>query len=405
MHGRPVLLVWQGVLEDNLASVELSVQLAAVTAIPAFLDQYWVEDGVLDTERRDKLVTSFIGRLGEGEMVRRGFSSALGVLPGSILRGNEEVVIHALIKCSKITEGTEKWAEMRRDAVKALGCVVCTALPWLNQELVPHVFDCFMIALEDYTVDRRGDTGAWVREAAMSGIECLSLALLSAGVGRVQASIMSQVMPCLAQQATEKIARTKGHAGKAFSSLLWATSCTGQDMPGVARVQEVRAIFPKKPDINWTVESETLPRFVQLLHLPEYKERIILGLIVSIGGLTERLVKNSSESMFAELSRMNTAQLETFTTSLLAVFRRHQKVDRVTITLFKFLDQLLTSSSLEPLLEEKSSQLFSLCKLEITKSGDPNKIMTSGDVPGAALHLPLPQVHRREDVRGSPHIK
>ena len=66
------------------------------------------------------------------------------------------------------------------------------------------------------------------------------------------------------------------------------------------------------------------------------------------------------------------------------MFRRHQKVDRVTIPLFKFLDQLLTSSSLEPLLEEKSSQfslqLFSLCKSEITKSGDPNKIMTSGDV-------------------------
>jgi len=384
LHGRPVLLVWQGVLEDNLASMELSVQQAAVTAIPAFLDQYWVEDGVLDIERRDKLVTSFIGRLGDGEMVRRGFSSALGVLPGSILRGKEEEVIHALIKCSKITEGTEKWAETRRDAVKALGSVVCTALPWLNQELVPHVFDCFMIALEDYTVDRRGDTGAWVREAAMSGIECLSLALLSAGVGKVQASIISQVMPCLAQQATEKIARTRGHAGKVFSSLLWASSCSGQGMPGVARVQEVRAIFPKDADINWTVESETFPRFVQLLHLPEYSERIILGLIVSIGGLTERLVKNSSESMFAELSRMDKAQLETFTTSLLAVFKRHQKVDRVTIPLFKFLDQLLTSSSLEPLLEDKSSQfsfqLFSLCKAEITKSGDPNKIMTSGDV-------------------------
>ena len=384
LHGRPVLLVWQGVLEDNLASAELSMQQAAVTAIPAFLDQYYVENGVLDQERRDKLVTCFMGRLGEGEMVRRGYSSALGVLPGSILRGKEEEVIHALIKCSKITEGTEKWAESRRDAVKALGCVVCTTLTWLNPELVPHVFDCFMIALEDYTVDRRGDTGAWVREAAMGGIESMSLSLLSVGVDRVQSSIMSQLMPCLAQQATEKIARTRGHAGKVFSSLLWATSATGQAMPGIARVQEVRNIFPKDADINWTVESETFPKFVQLLHLPEYSERIILGLIVSIGGLTERLVKNSSESMFAELRSMNKSQLESFATSLLAVFKKNQKVDRVTIPLFKFLDQLLTSSSLESLLEEEANQfsfqLFSLCKTEIIKSGDPNKIMSSGDV-------------------------
>jgi len=384
LHGMPVLTIWQGVLEENLASVELAVQQSAVSAIPAFLDQYFVENGVLDTIKRDKLVNSYVSRLGEGEMVRRGFCSALGVLPGSILRGKEEEVIHALIKCSKITEGTEKWAESRRDAVKALGIVVCTAIPWLNQELVPHVYDCFMTALEDYTVDRRGDTGAWVREAAMTGLESLSLSLLSAGVNNVKPSIIAQVMPCLAQQATEKIARTRGHAGKVFSSLLWATASNGKDMPGIARMSEVRDIFPKDADINWTVEAETFPRFVKLLHLPEYTERIILGLIVSIGGLTERLVKNSSESMFRELSSMDQRQLDSFATSLLTVFKKHQKVDRVTVPLFKFLDQLLTSSCLEAIMDDSknqfSFQLFGLCKAEITKSGDPNKIMSSGDV-------------------------
>eukprot|EP00092_Neocalanus_flemingeri_P020394 GFUD01022092.1.p1 GENE.GFUD01022092.1~~GFUD01022092.1.p1 ORF type:complete len:1159 (+),score=370.35 GFUD01022092.1:112-3588(+) len=384
LHGRPVLLVWQGVLEENLATVELSVQQAAVAAIPAFLDQYWVVDGVLDCERRDKLVSCFIGKLSGGEMVRRGFSSALGVLPGSILRGKEEEVIHALIKCSKITEGTEKWAEARRDAVKALGCVVCTAQGWLSHQLVPHVYDCFLLALEDYTVDRRGDTGAWVREAAMGGVEALTLSLLAGGEEKVQATIVSQLMPCLAQQATEKIARTRGHAGKVFTSLLWATAASGRDLPGVPRLQEVRKIFPKEADINWTVESETFPKFVQLLHLSEYSERILLGLIVSIGGLTERLVKNASESMFAQLRLMNTSQLETFASSMLVVFKRHQKVDRVTIPMFKFIDQLLTSSSLENLLENNTNQfsfqLFSLCKAEISKSGDPNKIMSSSDV-------------------------
>jgi len=385
LHGRPVVSVWQAVLEENLASLELSVQQAGVAAVPAFLDMFWVVDGILDTEKRDNLVTTFIGKLGGGgEMVRRGFSSALGVLPGSILRGKEEEVIHALIKCSKISEGSEKWAEARRDAVKALGNVVCTAQGWLNSQLVPHVFDCFLLAMEDYTLDRRGDTGAWVREAAMSGVESLCLSLLAGGAEKVQASIVSQLMPCLAQQATEKIARTRGHAGKVFSSLLWALSASGQDLPGIPRVQEVREIFPCDSDINWTVESETFPKFVQLLHLAEYSERIILGLIVSIGGLTERLVKNASESMFVQLRLMNTAQLETFTTSLLAVFKRFHKMDRVTVPLFKFLDQLFTSCSLEILLEDTSNkfsfQLFSLCKVEVTKSGDPNKIMSSSDV-------------------------
>jgi len=384
LHGCQVIQTWQIVLEENLASPELSVQQSAVAAIPAFLDQYWAKDGILDTSRRDLLVTSYLARLSEGEMVRRGFSSALGVLPGSFVFGKEEDVIHALIKCSRISEGTEKWAEGRRDAVKALGNIVCTTLPWLNQQLIAHVFDCFMIALEDYTVDRRGDTGAWVREAAMTGIQSVSLALLSSGEEKIQASLIAQVMPCIAQQATEKIARTRGHAGKIFHSLLWANSGSGKDLPGVPKMIEVRNIFPKDTDINWTVESDTFPRFVQLLHIKEYSEKVILGLIVSIGGLTERLVKNSSESMFLELQKMNQSDLAIFSQSLLAVFKQNLKVDRVTVPLFKFLDQLLTSSCLESLLEEKSNQfsynLFCLCKTEITKCGDPNKIMSSGDV-------------------------
>ena len=81
---------------------------------------------------------------------------------------------------------------------------------------------------------------------------------------------------------------------------------------------------------------------------------------------------------------MTAEQVEAFTKSLLAVFKSNQKVDRVTVPLFKFLEQLLTSSCLENILEDSdhqfSYQLFSLCKTEISKCGDPNKIMSSADV-------------------------
>ena len=136
------------------------------------------------------------------------------MLPSSFVRGKEEEVVHALIKCSRISEGTEKWAEARRDTVKALGSLVVTCLPWLSKDLVPHVFDCFLLSLEDYTLDRRGDTGAWVREAAMAGVEAVCLALLSSGPANIQPSLVSQIMPFLVQQANEKIARTRGQAGK-----------------------------------------------------------------------------------------------------------------------------------------------------------------------------------------------
>ena len=384
MHNKPVIGTWLQVLEENLSCVELTVQQSAIDALPAFLDQYWIVNGELDQQRRDKTVNSFIEKLNGLEVVRKGYSSALGVLPGSFVRGKEEDVIHALIKCSRITEGTEKWAEARRDTVKALANIVCTSLSWLSPEIVPHVYDCFLISLEDYTLDRRGDTGAWVREAAMGGVEAVTLALLASGAGKIQPTLVAQIVPYLVQQANEKIARTRGQAGRVFSSLLWASSPTGENVPGIPRIEDLRRIFPVDADITWTVESDTFPRFIQLLTMPEYLERLILGLIVSTGGLTERLVKNSSESLFTQLRRMTSQQIEAFTNSILTVFKTNQKVDRVTVPLFKFLEQLLTSSCIESILDDPdntfSFQLFNLCKTEISKCGDPNKIMTSADV-------------------------
>ena len=381
---RAVVTGWLEVLEENLACVEQSVQQSAVEALPAFLDHHWVVEGVLDTASRDLTVQRFLSKLTGPEVTRKGFSSALGQLPGSFVVGREEEIVHGLIRASKVSEGTESWAEARRDAVRAVGCLVTTCLAWISPELLPHVYDCFLLGLEDYTLDRRGDTGAWVREAAMAGVEAVTLGLVSSGAGKVQSSLVGQIMPYLAQQATEKIARTRGQAGRVFFSLLWATSPSGESLSGIPRQEELRKIFPRNLEINWTAEVDTFPRFVQLLTMTEYLERIILGLIVSTGGLTERLVKNSSESLFSQLHRMKPDQVEAFTRSLLAVFKSNQKVDRVTVPLFKFLEQLLTSSCLENILEDPdnsfSFSLFSLSKTEISKCGDPNKIMSSADV-------------------------
>ncbi len=66
-----------------------------------------------------------------------------------------------------------------------------------------------------------------------------------------------------------------------------------------------------------------------------------------------------------------------------------QRKDRVTIPLMKSLDQLLTSGFLDPVLEDPSSSfpmdLLAQVKAEITRCGDPNKLMCSCDVLCALL--------------------
>ena len=102
-------------------------------------------------------------------------------------------MVHGLIRAARVSDGTEKWAEGRRDCIRALTSVVVGQGGGVGQETVPYVYDCFLLAMEDYTVDRRGDIGAWVREAAMAGIEAVTLDLLDRDVSTVPAAIIAQV--------------------------------------------------------------------------------------------------------------------------------------------------------------------------------------------------------------------
>lgn len=72
----------------------------------------------------------------------------------------------------------------------------------------------------EYTQDNRGDIGAWVREAAMSGIQSLTLLLAKSNPSTLDKDLVSKLMAGVAQQAVEKIDRTRALAGRVFSSLI-----------------------------------------------------------------------------------------------------------------------------------------------------------------------------------------
>ena len=85
------------------------------------------------------------------------------------------------------------------------------------------------------------------------------------------------------------------------------------------------------------------------------RQRIVLGLTASVGGMTERLVKASTAAMFSVLDSMDRGQLDKVCDAILAVFAENQKNDRVTSPLLKFLDQLLTSGHLDEILDDEKA--------------------------------------------------
>lgn len=178
------------------------------------------------------------------EFVRMGFVSAIGVLPAFILQPSLHDVLLTLMAHSltsterrKFFAGAielrnesptlENWAEARRDSVKALinvvqsvSCDSIVALEPFNgdETMLDRVFQCLFSALQEYTVDNRGDIGAWVREAAMNALFKL-ITMMPHDL--LDATKVHAVVTGLMQQAVEKIDRTRALAGKLFCNLIF----------------------------------------------------------------------------------------------------------------------------------------------------------------------------------------
>lgn len=143
---------------------------------------------------------------------------------------------------------------------------------------------------------------------APAGRSCATAGLLVCSCQRV--------MCCLAQQASEKIDHFRAHAAHVFMTLLHSAGPAGPTVPHVPHRAELEQLFPRyggsgcpsavggragpsslwlscrseAASVNWTAPSQAFPRITQLLGLPAYRYHVLLGLAVSVGGLTESTV-------------------------------------------------------------------------------------------------------------------
>lgn len=122
-----------------------------------------------------------------------GYLSAIGAFPKFMIEKSLDEILSILIKQSLIPVNvdilnmqgeimspenivTNKWSEARRDSIKALTNVMLTVgfdtndkITIANPKYLKMISNCFLKGLEEYTLDNRGDIGAWVREASLNG--------------------------------------------------------------------------------------------------------------------------------------------------------------------------------------------------------------------------------------------
>lgn len=385
-HSHPTIDEWLNLIEECLSHEVQVIREKAIYALPLVFDQYLRDDNLkygnlTAKEKRNELIEKYCEQLKSttvnGLLFRMGYARAVGSLPKFVLAEHLLTVVHSLIECTKVTDFTQKWAESRRDAVIGL-TEVCQTQGIVNgvEEYLGEIVQALLECLSEYTIDMRGDIGAWVREASMTGLLSICRQCAIEAPHLISPEIIKEIMSGVAQQAVEKIDRTRAHAGRIFTSFIY------NDPPvlNIPHHEALKRIFPseevelkpqaKEVDVEeqqvtsensnvvlWLFPGHTMPRFVQLLNYSDYRYNVIKGLIVSGGELTESLVKHTTLSLYSYLNSLHgdKEMLKAICDTIIQVFADNLHVKRITGPIFNFLDRLLSSGSISPILEDPES--------------------------------------------------
>ncbi|KAJ8318891.1 hypothetical protein KUTeg_003982 [Tegillarca granosa] len=383
---------WKIKTDSSTETLSSGRLMAAVSAIPAFFSEYYRQSsGEAIPEKQEYILQKYLNELKSAQEInRKGYALALGALPKFKVHGKLKEILDGLINASKIKENKTSFAEARSDALKSIARLCKTvgvqtgglSSQVICKDNIPELYDCFFVAMKDYTLDSRGDVGAWVREASMSGLLEVTSLIVNSDPSLITSDICEKLFCCLVQQACEKIDRTRSVAGSTFIQLLYHKP----EIPHIPHRTDLEKIFPQSEvdSINWAAPSDTFARFTKLLHFKTYLYSVLLGLTVSVGGLTESLVKFSSihlQSYLRDISK-DIEQMTDFTNVLIQIFKDYQKVDRVSLPLLKMLDMLFSRGCFDVLDSNHPFpvEVLEAVKKEITRTGDPHKLLAAADV-------------------------
>jgi tubulin-specific chaperone D len=255
------------------------------------------------------------------------------------------------------------WVQARRDAIKSIKIMLreikCSddfRAFGLSEKVLRQMFECFLKGLDDYSIDSKGDSGSKVREASIEALEslltlCAKHALVSL-VGDER--LVARVFAGIAQQAVERIDRTRSIAGRTFVNLL-ANKHLKLDSFAFAR--KIRKVFDKtycdSAAAAWNAPQTTFPLFAKLIVIDELRMSLLSGFVYSIGSLTESLVKPATGSFIRIIHGLRSSTEATdrlefakIIACVLALCASHLKNDRMGTSLIKSVDLLIQNGLL-----------------------------------------------------------
>ncbi|KAI8979034.1 armadillo-type protein [Pilobolus umbonatus] len=247
--------------------------------------------------------------------------------------------------------------------------------------------------IADYSTDERGDVGSWVRIAAMNLLDHLLPTVSKLDKVYVtdqpylDRETTTAFIGAIIKQSVERIDRLRSCAGNVLCNIVFSDVCT--DFAGRDLLQQLI-----RKDLTWTVPSDLYPVMVHILQIPEYRVELLTGIIASAGGLTESLVRHSSQCLIDYMDSLPVdstvdPSLESLFNTLLDIAMKYEKQDRVTVPLMDVIGLLYESGTLIKI-ENKAPhmKLFTIIRKENFKCKNVPKLLSSIKVYVGLMSIP-----------------
>ncbi|KAG0166735.1 hypothetical protein DFQ28_006283 [Apophysomyces sp. BC1034] len=391
LPAKEALVSWKLVISSSLERKEENVQEFAVAAFGAVAETYGIT--------KDEVYVS-IDKISSARMVygRRGHALALGTLTYSENDWLHDT-LHALCSATQIQKDQQaNDAEAKRNAVIGLTNMVrrigdrikSGEFRVVSVDDFRLVFETLQQCLTDYSTDQRGDVGSWVRCASMDClhylIPCVAVLDAVSTPKYLTADDMTCVLASLLKQGVERIDKVRARAGAIVSDFIYESEAVEIPNRDVLKMHISRTLLWESPAVLY-------PTIVHVLVIPAYRLELLTGLITSAGGLTESLVRHSSACLIEYLRNLEVTQLQEICQTLLEMFVKYEKQDRVTMPLLDVVGLLYDSDILSALPNDSvHSRVFTYTRKETFKCKNVKKLLSGIKVYIGLMSLSQSQV-------------
>ena len=358
-------------MDENLRHPNEDIQMTAGFALAALMRSYFPvrETGPSDRLQR-RVVDKYVNLVctSDNPAESRGFALALGSLPKKILAPSVKVldfVLNCLIKAARFDTivGSHGDAETRRNAFRALVSVTrevsfsesrTPPQVALSSQQLEQIFECFLLGMQDYNTDRRGDIGSWSRIESMTGLKHIMFLAIENGV-IIDVDLMTKSVGGMLKQLSEKLDNVRLHAGLCIQDIL---RCQSSQILALPFYDDLCASLQVNSQTNWSEAKVAFRRIVKALKIQSFFHFIVAGLVVSVGALTESVTKEAEEALSGwvrndeETDKTMSEKMEKLGTSFLRLFQENKRKRRVVLPLLKTLEKLFDRGMIDVLLTQ-----------------------------------------------------